>query len=77
MRTYGQIQCSFWSDPDFADLSDQAKLLATYLLTGTHSNGLGCYRLPNEYVIADLGWDSGYRIEGVCGTVSKGFLHSV
>lgn len=73
MRTYGQIQCSFWSDPDFADLSDQAKLLATYLLTGTHSNGLGCYRLPNEYVIADLGWTQDTVSKGYTELYRKGF----
>jgi hypothetical protein len=33
-------------------------MLACYLLTGPHSNGLGCYRLPNGYVQADFGWSS-------------------
>lgn len=56
MREYGQIQCSFWSDPDIQGLSDDGKLLACYLMTGPHSNGLGCYRLPDGYVQADLGW---------------------
>lgn len=65
MREYGQIQCSFWSDTDIQALSDQAKLLAAYLLTGPHSNGIGCYRLPDGYVQADFGWTS--------ETVSKGF----
>lgn len=65
MREYGQIQCSFWSDPDVQALSDVAKLLAAYLMTGPHSNGIGCYRLPDGYIQADLGWDS--------KTVSKGF----
>lgn len=65
MREYGQIQCSFWTDPDIQSLSDQARQLAAYLLTGPHSNGLGCYRLQDGYVMADFGWDS--------ETVSKGF----
>lgn len=65
MREYGQIQCSFWSHPEVALLSNDAKLLAVYLLTGPHSNGLGCYRLPDGYIQADLGWCS--------KTVSKGF----
>jgi hypothetical protein len=56
MREYGQIQSSFWGHPDIATLSDQAKLLATYLLTGPHTNGIGCFRLPDGYVAADLGW---------------------
>lgn len=58
MREYGQVQCSFWSDPDIQGTTETAKLLALYLLTGPHSNGLGCYRLPNGYVQADFGWSS-------------------
>lgn len=65
MRDYGQIQSSFWTDPDIQKLSDQGKLLAVYLLTGPHSNGLGCYRLPVGYVCADFGWSA--------ETVSKAF----
>ena len=65
MREYGQIQCSFWTDPDIQSLSDQARQLAAYLLTGPHSNGLGCYRLPNGYIEADFNW--------CAETVSKGF----
>lgn len=56
MREYGQIQCSFWADPEIQVWSDDAKLLACYLLTGPHTNGLGCYRLPDGYVTDDLGW---------------------
>lgn len=66
MREYGQVQCSFWADQEVQGLSDQAKLLAVYLLTGPHSNGIGCFRLPDGYVQADFGWDA--------ETVSKGFL---
>ena len=65
MREYGQIQCSFWTDPDIQSLSDHAKVLATYLLTGPHSNGIGCYRIPDGYILADLSWSR--------ETVSKGF----
>ena len=38
-------------------LSNEAKLLALYLLTGPHTNMLGCFRLPASYVAEDLGWD--------------------
>lgn len=73
MREYGQIQCSFWTDPDVRELSDQAKLLATYLITGPHSNGIGCYRLPIGYVMADFGWDSEMVSEGFRELFRKGF----
>lgn len=56
MREYGVLQCSFWQSDDARTLSDAGKLLAAYLVTGPHSNGLGCYRLPDGYVMADFGW---------------------
>lgn len=56
MREYGQIQCAFWQSKDAEALSDSAKLMVCYLLTGPHSNGVGCYRLPDGYINADLGW---------------------
>ena len=54
MREYGQVQTTFWARS--ALLSDRGKLLALYLLSGPHSTGLGCFRLPYGYVVADLGW---------------------
>ena len=65
MREYGQVQCAFWQSQDAQDCTDTGKLLALYLLTGPHSNGVGCFRLPDGYVTADLGWS----VE----RVSKGF----
>ena len=56
LREYGQIQSGYWTDPDIQSLSSDARLLGAYLLTGPHSNGLGCFRLPNGYVEEDLGW---------------------
>ncbi len=56
MRDYGQVQCSFWGHPDMVSMTDAGKVLSVYLLTGPHSNGLGCYRLPDAYLQADLGW---------------------
>ena len=65
MREYGQVQSAFWQSIDVQSWSDEGKLLALYLLTGPHANGIGCFRLPDGYVMADLGW--------VAETVSKGF----
>lgn len=69
MRQYGQIQCAIWGHPEFGALSDNGKLLFLYLLTGEHSNGLGCYRIPFPYAQADLNW--------AFETVSKGFQELV
>ncbi|MCE3238742.1 MAG: hypothetical protein K0R24_1723 [Gammaproteobacteria bacterium] len=57
MRLYGSIRTCFWENEDAQKLSDQGKLLATYLLTGPHSNMLGCFRLPAGYITEDLRWD--------------------
>jgi hypothetical protein len=56
MRSYGSVPTCFWSNPEMQHLSDQAKLLATYLLTSPHTNMLGCFRLPDGYITVDLGW---------------------
>src|SRR5579872_1732537 len=58
MRIYGSIQISFWENSEIQSLSDQSKLLAIYLLTGPHSNMLGCFRLPDVYIAEDLQWDN-------------------
>ena len=65
MREYGQVQSSYWQSPDAQACSDAGKLLGLYLLSGPHANGIGCYRLPDGYVTADLIWDE--------KTVSKAF----
>jgi len=56
MRDFGIIHTRFWEWAQELGLSDQAKLVAAYLLTCRHSNSLGCFRLPKEYVSADLGY---------------------
>ncbi len=58
MRIYGSVQIRFWENDNIQQISDQAKLLAIYLLTGPHSNMLGCLRLPDGYITEDLRWDN-------------------
>ena len=64
-RDYGRISTGFWNHPKIRGCSDQAKLLATYLVSGPHSNACGAYLLPDAYVADDMEWSS--------GTVSKAF----
>lgn len=45
MRTYGKVATAFWTDSRTRRLSERAKLLALYLLTGPHSNAIGVFRL--------------------------------
>ncbi len=56
MRQYGSIQTSFWANAAIKPLSDQAKLLATYILSSSHTNMLGCFRIPIGYIAEDLNW---------------------
>lgn len=55
-RDYGRVSIKFWNSADIRSLSDQGKLLASYLITGPHSNIIGAYLLPDAYVADDLGW---------------------
>ena len=75
MREYGQVQSAFWQSKDAEAFSDGAKLLAVYLLTCPHANGLGCYRLPDGYVSGDLGWDSETVSERFRELFDKGFAY--
>lgn len=75
MREYGQIQCGFWQSEDAQSFTDAGKLLAAYLLTGPHSNGIGCYRCPDGYVMEDLGWSAERVSEGFAELFGKGFAY--
>ena len=75
MREYGQIQCAFWQSADATTFTDAGKLLACYLLTGPHSNGIGCYRCPDGYVVEDLGWSSEMVSEGFAELFRNGFAY--
>jgi len=55
-RSYFPVSPRFWTDPDMLRCSDDAKLLALYLLTGPHRRTEGLFRLPKPYICADLGW---------------------
>lgn len=70
MRDYGKVHTSFWSSDDTHNLSDDAKLLAIYLLTGQHTNMIGCFRLPDGYVTEDLNWPLERVLKGF-GELSK------
>lgn len=58
MREYGKVAMGFWTSESIAGLTDQAKLLALYLVSGPHSHGCGVSRVPAGYVAEDLGWNS-------------------
>lgn len=55
MRDYGKVHSTFWSSPTTGRLSDDAKLLALYLMTCGHGTIAGVFRLPDGYISEDLG----------------------
>lgn len=73
MRDYGKIFSTFWTSDSTRTLSDNGKVLALYLLTGPHSNIIGCFRLPDGYVAEDLGWNPQTVSEGFTELFRKGF----
>lgn len=57
MRTYGRIETSFWQNPKVRALScDESRHLLLYLYSCPHGNSLGCFVLPDGYIMADLNW---------------------
>lgn len=53
---YCRVKTKFWTDEKVRNWSDDAKLLALYLLSSPHANMIGCYVLPKLYTCEDLGW---------------------
>ncbi|MCR0998682.1 DnaT-like ssDNA-binding domain-containing protein [Serratia rubidaea] len=74
MRDYGKVHTSFWSSDDMRNLSDDAKTLALYLLTGQHTNMIGCFRLPDGYITEDVNWPLERVSEGLRELSEKGFI---
>ena len=73
MRDYGKVHTSFWISDGMRRVSDDARLLALYLLTGQHTNMIGCFRLPDGYVSEDLNWTSERVAKGFDELSKNGF----
>lgn len=55
-RKFRMVGTSIWASRKFKSLpSDDDRLLYLYVLTSPHCSGSGCFRLPPEYIMADLG----------------------
>lgn len=57
LRDFTMVSPTLWHSKRFQRLSERAKLLFLYLLTGPHVSSIGCYRLPPGYVCTDLQWE--------------------
>ena len=72
--SYGKIDQSFWTDDKIAGLESNPKLLALYFLSGPHRNLIGCARIPDQYIAADLGWTPYGAKEACAALVRIGFI---
>lgn len=73
MRDYGSVQSTFWTSPTTHGMSDEAKLLSLYLIAGPHTNALGCFRLPDGYVMEDLQWSAEKVTKAFSELLQRGF----
>jgi hypothetical protein len=73
MRDYGKVQSTFWTSNSTRSLSDDGRMLALYLLTGNHTNQIGCFRLPDGYVCEDLSWTKERVLKGFVELFNNGF----
>jgi hypothetical protein len=72
--SYYRVSPKFWTDPALRGCSDDARLLALYLLTGPHRRLEGLFRLPKPYICADLGWSAERLAEPFVELLAIGFL---
>ena len=56
MREFTKISPQLWDCDGFRGQDDTARLAYLYLLSNSHQNSVGCYRLPAAYASADLEW---------------------
>lgn len=75
MRDYGKVHSSFWTSLTIRSMSEDARVLAMYLLTSPHGTIAGVFRLPDGYVCEDLQWDQKRVIKGFAELLSNGFAN--
>jgi hypothetical protein len=75
MREYGRVHSAFWASADVQALSDDAKMLALYLLSCSHGTIAGAFRMPDGYVSEDLKWTSTRVSKGFEELFKNGFVN--
>lgn len=71
-RRYWRVSPKFWASTQ--GWSDDAKIVALYLLTGPHRTTEGLFRLPKAYAAADLGWSPQRLAKPFGELLSEGFI---
>lgn len=52
-REYGKVATRFWTDARVLSLEGREKLVFLFLLAGTQSNCVGCFRCTSHHIAAD------------------------
>ena len=54
---YAKVYSAIWSDRQFMELPDDAKVLYIYIVSCEHGNEIGLFRLSAGYIYDDIGFD--------------------
>lgn len=74
MRDFSKVSPRLWQSIRFRNLpDDDARYLYLFLLTCSHNNSAGAFRLPAAYAAADLGWTVD-RLDKGLGALADGNL---
>lgn len=71
-KVYGE---ALWGSKRFLAATDKAKLLYVYMLSNSHSNSIGAYRIPDGYALVDLAWSRGEYEAARAELVAVGMIH--
>ena len=67
------IDNSIWADPDFLDLSPDAKLLYVWSFTNAHCNMAGLYKVAERTMRAETGLPQGRLAKAITELCSRDF----
>ena len=74
-RVFSMVSPKLWLSRRFRGLiTDSAKLFYLYVLTCQHQTSAGCFKLPDAYVMADLGWSAEKLSNARAPVVEAGLL---
>jgi len=75
MREFSKVSPLMWRDKTFRSLSSSdAKLFYLYICTSEHQTSAGCYRIPDGYAAADLGWEQPQLIRARQEVIEAGLV---
>lgn len=73
-RDFGKVRTAFWADDKVIAWPERLKFVALYLLTSPHTNAIGCFRVPAQYIAADTGLTVGQVNDALEALEREGFI---